>query len=196
MTQPAKINFKLYQGSTFLETLRWETSTKTYKPISAITRAAPAVITATAHGVPNGWRVRVTNVLGMTDINSADTYHTATVLSPNTIELNQVNALGYKDYVSGGVLEYNQPVDLAGFTARMQLREKLDSATTIVELTTENGGITIDNTLKTITIQIAASATALYEFSSAVYSLEMVSSGGQVTPFASGTITLVKEVTR
>lgn len=193
---PAKINFKLYQGSTFLETLRWETGTKVYKPISGITRAAPCVITSAAHGVPSGWRVKVTNVLGMLDINSQDNYHQATVVSANTIELNSVNSLGYKDYVSGGVIEYNQPADLTGMTARMQLREKLDSSTVIVELTTENGGITIDNTTKTISLTLSATATAAYTFSNAVYSLEMVSSGGQVTPFASGTITLVKEVTR
>lgn len=193
---PAKLNFKLYQGSTFSETLRWETSTKVYKPISAISKSAPCIINSIAHGVPSGWRVRITNVSGMTEINSNDLYHTATVNNASAIELNAINSLGYKDYVSGGVIEYNQPADLTGFTARMQLREKLDSATTIVELTTENGGIVIDNTAKTISLIISAAATALYTFSSAVYSLEMVSSGGQVTPFASGTITLVKEVTR
>ena len=193
---PAKINFKLYQGSTFLENLRWESSTKVYKPITAISKSAPCVITSTAHGVPNGWRVRVTNVTGMTELNSSDIYHQALASTANTIELNAVNSLGYKEYISGGVVEYNQPVDLAGFTARMQLREKLDSATVIVELTTENGGIVVDNTTKVISLQIPAAATALYTFNSAVYSLEMVSGGGQVTPFASGTITLVKEVTR
>ena len=36
--QPAKINYKIYQGSTFQETLRWESETKTYVPISAITK--------------------------------------------------------------------------------------------------------------------------------------------------------------
>jgi hypothetical protein len=78
----------------------------------------------------------------------------------------------------------------------MQIREKIDSSTTIDELTTENGKITIDNVAKTISLTLSATATAAYIFTSAVYSLELVSSGGEVTPFATGSITLVKEVTR
>jgi len=78
----------------------------------------------------------------------------------------------------------------------MQIRSKIDDATVIQELTTSNGAIVINNTNKTITLNITAEVTAAYTFSTAVYSLEMVSSGGQVTPFCNGTITLVKEVTR
>ena len=62
MSAPVKLNFKIYQGSTFKEVLRWETSTKVYKPISSITKAAPMVISSTAHGIPVGWRTKVTNV--------------------------------------------------------------------------------------------------------------------------------------
>ncbi len=196
MATPAKINFKLYQGSTFNEVLRWESSKKIYKTITGITQAAPAVVTVPAHAIPDGWRVKITNVGGMTDINSTDTYHIATVLTSDTIELNAINSIGYKAYTSGGVAEYNEPVSLTGYTARMQIREKLDSTTVIKELTTENAGIVIDTSNKKITLVISATDTALFTFNSAVYSLEMVSSGGNVTPFANGVITLVKEVTR
>ena len=78
----------------------------------------------------------------------------------------------------------------------MQVRGKVDSTTVIVELTTENGYIVIDNTTKTITLNIPAAITAAFTFSTAVYSLEILSGGGNVTPFCEGTITLVKEVTR
>jgi hypothetical protein len=111
-------------------------------------------------------------------------------------DINDINSLGFKDYVSGGVIEYNTPVDLAGFTARMQIRATIDSTVIIQELTTSNGAIAINNTNKTITLTIPPEVTAAYTFSSAVYSLEMISNGGQVTPFCNGTITLVKEVTR
>jgi hypothetical protein len=193
---PSKISFKVYQGSTFSEVLRWESSRKAYKTITGISNAAPCIVTSTAHGVPDGWRVKVTNVVGMTDINSTDTYHVATKLTADTIELNGINSVGYKVYTSGGILEYNTPIDLTGYTARMQIRGKIDDAGTIAELTTENSGITISTANSTITITISATATALYTFSTAVYSLELVSSGGVVTPFITGTMTLVKEVTR
>ena len=70
MVAPVKLNLKIYQGATFRETLRWESGNKIYKPISAITQSAPTSITASGHGLPIGWRFRVTNVLGMTEINS------------------------------------------------------------------------------------------------------------------------------
>ena len=197
MTTPAKINFKVYQGSTFSEVLRWESPTKTYKNISGITQAAPMVITtSTAHGVPPNWRVKVTNVLGMTDINSTDNYQIATDVTSTTITINSINSLSYKTYVSGGVVEYNQPVDLTGYTGRMQIRSDIDSATVIAELTTANGGVLIDNTLKTITLTMPAATTTAFTFTTAVYDLELVSAGNQVTQFCGGILTLFKEVTR
>lgn len=196
MASPEKINFKIYQGSTFSEVLRWESAKKIYKNISGATKAAPCVLSCTGHGVPDGWRIKITNVGGMKELNDADNYQVATVLTADSIELNSVNAAGYTAYTSGGTLEYNDPHDLTGYTARMQIREKIDSTTTIKELTTENGGITINTSSKTILVVISATDTAAFTFGTAVYSLELVSSGNVVTPFATGTMTLVKEVTR
>ena len=196
MSTPAKINFKLYQGSTFNETLRWESSVKSYKPITAITKSAPVVITSVAHGIPVEWRVRFTNIAGMTELNNSETYYSVTSTTANTVTINDINSLGFKDYVSGGVIEFNTPIDLTGFTARMQIRAKIDDDVIIKELTTSSGDIAVNNTTKTITLTIPAYVTAAFTFSTAVYSLEMISSGGQVTTLCNGTITLVKEVTR
>lgn len=192
---PSKISFKLYQGSTFSEILRWESSRKVYKTITGISNAAPCIVTSTGHGAPDGWRVKITNVVGMTEINDAEEYYLATKIDANTIELNAVNSVGYKTYTSGGILEYNQPVDLTGYTARMQIRGKIDDTDFIHELTTENGGITINTTDSTLTLTISATATALFTFTTAVYSLELIASS-VVTPFVNGTITMYKEVTR
>lgn len=185
----------MYQGSTFKEYLRWESAEKGYAAISGITKAAPMVITATGHTVPEGWRFKVTNVSGMKEINSSDIYHTASTVGVNSITVNAINSLGFTDYVSGGVVEYNKPNNLFGVTARMQIREKASSTTLIEELTTENGKILIDNVLKTITILLTDTITSAYTFSSAVYSMELIVSG-EVIPFIFGDITLVKEITR
>ena len=195
MTSPVKLNFKIYQGSTFKEVLRWESSTKVYVPITNITKSAPTEIAAASNGLPVGWRFKVTDVGGMKEINSQDTYHIATETTIDSVVVNALNSLSYAAYTTGGVIEYNQPVDLAATTARMQVREKIDSVDTIFELTTENGGILIDNVAKTITIVITAIATAALTFSSAVYSLELIK-GSEVTPFVTGTLSLIKEVTR
>lgn len=195
MAIPSKQNWKIYQGSTFTEVLRWESATKVYKTISNITQAAPMVVTAVGHGVPIGWRTKITNVGGMKEINSTSTYQIVTGATSDTLTYNDVNAVSYSPYTTGGILEYNAPVSLAGMTAIMQLREKVTSTTIIDELTTENGGIIIDDTLKTITITIPASATTLYTFKSAVYSMELIS-GDTVIPLISGNITLGVEITR
>lgn len=195
MTTPVKLNLKIIQGSTFSQVLRWEGSTKIYKTITSITNSAPVVIYSTAHGIPPGWRTKVTNVVGMKEINSTD-YYTVTSTTTDTVTINSVNSIGYTAYTSGGVLEYNSPIDLSGYTARMQIRSTLSSDTVLSELTTANNKIVLDNTAKTITLTLSATETAAFSFNTAVYSLEMVSSGGQVTQLVNGNLTLVKEVTR
>jgi hypothetical protein len=196
MAAPTKINFKIYQGSTFSEVLRWETAVKSYSFIAAVTKSAPCTITtSTAHGLPNDWRVKITDVGGMTEINSSEEYRVATVLDSDSIELNAVNSTSYKAHTQGGVLEYNVPQSLVGVTGRMQIREKLTSTEVIAELTTENGKILVNNVDKTITLLIDAVATSLYTFSTAVYSLELIT-GSTVIPFIYGNISLEKEVTR
>ncbi len=194
MTSPVKLNLKIYQGSTFRQVLRWESSTKVYVPITNITKSAPVVITAANHAAPLGWRVKVVGAGGMKEINQLD-YQIVTDKTTDTVTLNQINSLGFTTYTSGGVLEYNQPVSLSGYTARMQIREKLDSTTALHSLTTENGGILLDTTLQTITLLIPDETTQTFTFKAAVYDLEMIS-GGEVTQLATGSVSLIKEVTR
>lgn len=196
MTTPIKLNLKIIQGSTFGQVLRWESGTKVYKTITSITNSAPVIVYASNHGIPVGWRARVTNVNGMKEINSGtNDYYLVTSTTSDTVTFNAVNSLGYSAYTTGGVLEYNEPVDLSGYTARMQIRPKLDDSTIIKELTTENGGIVINNTTKTIQLVISATDTAAFTFNSAVYSLELVVAS-TVIPFAAGSVSLTKEVTR
>ncbi|MBI3983827.1 hypothetical protein HY346_00845 [Candidatus Microgenomates bacterium] len=195
------------KGSTFSKVIRWAAEPLIYKPITGITKAAPPVITATGHGVPNGWRVAVASVIGMRDINGKSLtkggvpfdseFHKATVLTANTLSLNDVNALDFTAYTSGGTLVYFTPVDLNGYTARMQIRlTEVAADPALVSLTTENGGIAIDNTAKTITLTIAATATDDLTFLAGVYDLELISSTGVVTPLLKGNVTVEAEVTR
>jgi hypothetical protein len=194
VASPVKVNFKVYQGSTFREVFRWESSTKSYAAITNITKSAPVVVTAPAHGIPVGWRAKITGVVGMREINS-DEYKLVTATTADTVVINEINAAGYTAYTSGGILEHNVPVSLSGYTGRMQIRPSLESTTVISDLTSANGGVLIDTTLQTITIEIAASQTQLFTFQTAVYSLELVK-GAEVVSFCNGNLTLVKEVTR
>ena len=194
MAAPIKLNLKIYQGSTFRQIFRWESATKVYVPIINITKSAPVVINAPNHNIPIGWRARVSNAGGMKEINQLD-YQTVTETTSNTVVFNQVNSLGYAAYTDSGVLEYNRPVNLADYTARMQMREKITSNLIFHTLTTENSGIVFDNTQKTITLTIPDEVTANFEFNSAVYDLEFIKNSEVIT-FAVGTVTLQREVTR
>jgi hypothetical protein len=113
----------------------------------------------------------------------------------NKITINQVNSLNFTAYTSGGVVEYGEPVNLANYSARMQIRETVDSPTVIYEATSQSGQIVLDNTSKTITITLLANATSQFNFTTAVYSLELFN-GNNVVPFLVGNLTLVPEVTR
>jgi hypothetical protein len=196
-------DFVIRKGSTFSKVIRWEASPFITKAITGITKAAPAVVTAVSHDVPDGWRVALTGVQGMTEIN-AGTYpprtrdfHKATVLTSSTVEINDIDSSDFSTWTSGGFLVYYTPVNLSGYTARMHIR--LTAASTgdpLVTLTTENAGIALDNTAKTITLTIAATATDDLTFTSGVYDLELVSNTDVVYPLLSGRITVEAEVTR
>lgn len=123
------------QGKTFNLVLQWETEPVVYKAITAISQTAPARMTVPGHGMPDGWRGVVTNVKGMTDINATANalrerdYTPGTVIDAATIDLNEVNAAGFKAYVSGGIWQYNTPVDITGYTARMAVKPKAGTGT-------------------------------------------------------------------
>lgn len=195
MSSPVKINFKIYQGKTFREVLRWESSTKVYVPITDISKSAPVVVTAPNHLCPLGWRARVVGAGGMKEINSQDgQYYTVTSKTEDTVVFNSINSLQYGTYTSGGVLEYNQPVPLYGFSGKMQIRENIDGPV-ILELSSDNGQIVIDVLANTVTIQIPAEVTSTLNIKAGVYGLEL-SRGSEVVELATGNILLVREVTR
>lgn len=191
MSSPVKLNFQIYQGGTFKQLLRWESGTKNYVPITAITKSAPVSITAANHEIPPGWRVKITNVLGMKEINNSDTYYQATVVTDNLIELNSIVSLNYSTYTSGGIIEYNLPVNLAGYTAKLTLADSVNSTEPLYETTSEQGGIVLDNNNHTITINIPATATKDFTFSKAVYDLSL-KLGSEIVPFATGLMFLTK----
>lgn len=88
------------------------------------------------------------------------------------------------------------PVDMTGWTARMQIREEVDSEIVISELTTENGGITIDPLQGKIDLYLSPEQTSQLNFESAVYDIELVDQVGEVYRDIEGKIKLSLEVTR
>lgn len=74
--------------------------TSSTKNITAVTKASPAVVTATSHGFNNGDRVIIAGVGGMTELNNRE--FTVANKTTHTFELSGVNSSGYTTYTSGG----------------------------------------------------------------------------------------------
>jgi hypothetical protein len=88
------------------------------------------------------------------------------------------------------------PVDLTGYTARMQVREKASNSTKILNLTTENDGIILGGCSGTIKINVDADTTSEIYAKTYVYDLELVSSENFVVRLIEGQFIVTPEVTR
>jgi tRNA A37 threonylcarbamoyltransferase TsaD len=92
--------------------------------------------------------------------------------------------------------EPSAPVNLAGFTAKMHIRSKPESKALILELSTDNGRIVLNEATGSIRLFISDSDTAsLSVCDKAVYDLELYN-GGITTRILQGNVIISPEVTR
>lgn len=88
-------------------------------------------------------------------------------------------------------------VTLTGYTAIMEIREKTESATVILTLTTSNGGVEINALAGTVLIIASPAQTAAIIPGKYVYDLELTeTSTGIVTKIIQGHLTVRSEVTK
>lgn len=78
----------------------WQTSTT--RNITGATRANPVTITSNGHGLTDGNRVRITGVVGMTQLNN--NIYTVANATTNTFQLSGINGSSYSNYSSGGLI--------------------------------------------------------------------------------------------
>lgn len=200
MGVPLKRNLRVFQGKTFVHVVRWGQTDSSYKAITAIPATAPAQLTVPGHGLPTGWPVAIVSVLGMIEINalatppSPDDYHKVIAVDANTLQIPDINAAGFTPYVSGGYVQFQAPAPLTGYTARMEIKDRV-GGTILVSLTSPSSGIAIDTNLSTVTVTIDAVTTAAITKLNGVYDLELVSPAGVVTPLLYGSVTVQQEVT-
>lgn len=89
----------------------------------------------------------------------------------------------------------DNPIDLTGYTAAMQLRQSYDSAAADLTLSTANGGIAITGATGTITVTATDEQTGALTPGYYVYDLELTS-GANVSRLVQGQITVAEQVTR
>lgn len=193
----ARIPLEITQGATFSKTFRLGTSRLAYRHIEAVTTDAPCVLTVPGHGMPNGWAFKISNCKGMLDLNLSR-YYQATVLDEDHVELNDVNAAGFRPYTGGGIITYNVPENLEGCTAASHFRPSVESNEILLPspLTTENDGIIIDDVNKMITMQCTAVQAAAITWIKSVYDTELRFPLGVVKALAHGPVAVIREVTR
>ena len=87
-------------------------------------------------------------------------------------------------------------LQLAGYSARMQVRPELESSTVLAELTTANGAITLGAANGIMAATFTAAMTAGTAWVEGVYDLELVQPDGAPIRLFRGDITIDKKVTR
>lgn len=127
------VRFK-FQGSK----IEVAVGTAATKAITAATKANPAVLTSTAHGLASGDAVKIAGVLGMTELNGLTAV--VNVLTANTFELLGVDSTGYGTYVSGGTaapITFSNMCELTGYNRQGGTSPEID-ATTICSTAAES----------------------------------------------------------
>ncbi len=180
------------KGATFAQALRWEAPPIVWKPITAISLTAPVRLTVPAHDCPPNWRVNVSCNKSMREMDGVK--GVATVIDADTIEINTINASGFKPYKGDGYLSYNTPVDMTAMTARMSIKDKV-GGTELLRLSTLDGTIVLDEATCTITITLPALVTAALTWKGGVYDLELEAIDGTVTCLLAGKVKVIDEVT-
>lgn len=88
-----------FQGSTIAVLVDYDADSPG-GTITGISKANPAVVTSTAHGLAQGDVVQITGVVGMTEVNNSS--FIVNPLNSSTYELIDTDSSGYGTYVSGG----------------------------------------------------------------------------------------------
>lgn len=88
-------------------------------------------------------------------------------------------------------------VNLSGYSsAEMDLRQNPEESSTILELTTANGRISLGGAAGTVTLTVSATDTANLTADDGVYDLEITDSGGNVFRILEGSYSIRRNISR
>jgi hypothetical protein len=202
MTAALQHDIEIRRGATFVLPVRWETEPWLYAAIVSVTQTAPVSITTASHTIPDDWNVAVVDAKGLTQLNAANNpprpsdMRRARVLSPTQIEFNSISAASYPRHTANsGYVAWLTPQALAGYAARMQVKDRPGGALLLSLTSGANGGITLDDVNKVIEIVIRADQTEAMAWTSGAYDLELISPGGVVTALLEGAVQVSSEIT-
>lgn len=140
-----------------------------------------AIIPAFSHIVP--------------DIQNHTIHEENMTIDPEEYHLNVIQGATFQKVITWKD-ENGVAINLTGYTARMQARVEYESAAPFINLTTENGGITLGGAAGTITLSISATATAAITQERGYWDIELISGSGIVYRLLQGNVSVSKEVTK
>lgn len=193
---------KVRRGDTCSRKVRWETKPFVYRPILDITNTAPCRLNVPGHGLTTGRRFAIVSAKGLIELNAKASppdpkteYRKATVTDPDWIELNEVNAIDFKKYTGDGFIQYLTPVDISGYDAVLYIKNRRggDVLFTLTTLDNPNGKIVIDTVNRTVEFFFEVPLTSQFDFSKAVFDLNMVAPSGRNYTIYSGDLIVEKE---
>lgn len=97
--------------------------------ITAVTKANPAVVTETAHGRASGDVVKISAVVGMTELNG--NMYAINVLTANTYALINIDSTNYGTYTSGGEVDgavFSNFCELTGYNRSGGSAQQIDAS--------------------------------------------------------------------
>ena len=94
-----------------------------------------------------------------------------------------------------GTLSAGTPLDMTGYTGRMQMRLATDAV--ILDLTTANGGFVLTDAVNgKFALIISAADTEALNPLSGVYDIEIITAAGKISRMLEGDMAFSREVTR
>lgn len=207
-----KLEITIRRGATAKIPIRIESGLVTYVPITSISKGAPVLVEATAHGLVEGWRAAVTGAVGMTELNSTNNppenidLRPVSLVDQDNIKFINLSSAGYRRaHVAGtGYLAYYKPVDLSQYAgARMECKDRVGGnrlalfATAGALTDPLDGELEIDNVSKILWLSLTSSVTTIFEFSKCVFDIELIRTNGDVDAIctADSVLTVLPEVT-
>lgn len=196
----SSVNLKIKQGSTFSKLIGYYAGEEVVVSITSVTRGYPTLITAVAHGLPAGthpaWIAGTKPWLNSASLDEKD-MRFVTMVDADTLSI-RIDSSALAVVPAGGKLVYLPPVDLSGKSGRMQIRRSAGSSEVLHTITTDDN---MTFALGSIALVIGAADTAAFDFSTAVYDVEVIDgalddTNATVTRPFGGPVAVSKEITR
>lgn len=199
-----KLYLEVRRGTTVTTPIRVESQDLSYVQITGMSNSAPLRVTSPSHGLPSVWRAAVMNAVGMVELNTDyfegvedGDLRRITVVDSDHVDFPGVNSCSFSPYISGGQLVFYTPKDLSSYvSARMDVKDRVGGAV-LATFNTATGGLIIDNSNKTLWLNVSLSNFSSVKPGDKVFDIEMVKASGGVDALCSAdsVFRLLPEVT-